>query len=228
MQHKSGDRCIYFRNFLPPKILSIHYLQESVSFELQVGSKICKFFSLYRSPRQTSDGFEKLTNNFELTLDTLAESNSHLIVVPGDFNIKSKNWYTNDKTTTENGKIEFVTSQYGPHQIINEATHVLGNSSSYLDLIFTSQPNLVVDSGVHPSLHPNCHHQIVYGKFNLKIHFAPSYEREIWHYGQRSTELIRRAIHEFNWQTTFSNLNINEKVSFFNKTILIIVSNFCT
>ena len=80
----------------------------------------------------------------------------------GDLNIKSKSWYINDKTTTQGAKIEFVTSQYGLHQIINELIHVLENSSSCIDLIFTSQPNLVVDSRVH--------------------------------------ELIRRAVHEFNWQ----------------------------
>ena len=80
-QHKRGDICIYFRNSLPLKILNIHYLQESVSFELQIGSKICTFVSLYRSPSQTSDDFEKFTDNFELTLDTLAESNSDLVVV---------------------------------------------------------------------------------------------------------------------------------------------------
>ena len=143
-----------------------------------------------------------------------------------DFNIKSKNGYINDKTTTEGAKIEFVTSQYGLHQIINEPTHVLKNSSSCIDLIFTSQSNLVVDSDVHPSLHPNCHHQIVYAKFNWKIHFPPPCEREIWHYGQGNTELIRRAIHEFNRQRAFSNLNINERVCFSNKTILNIISNF--
>ena len=81
--------------------------------------------------------------------------------------------------------------------------------------IFTSQPNLVVDSSVHRSLHPNYHHQTVYAKFNLKINFPPPYEREIWHYGQGNTELIRRAVHEFNWQKAFSNLNINKRVSFF-------------
>ena len=45
-QHKRGDVCIYFRNSLPLKILNIHYIQESVSFEMQVCSKICTFVSL--------------------------------------------------------------------------------------------------------------------------------------------------------------------------------------
>ena len=65
------------------------------------------YFSL--SISETSDGFEKITDNFELTLATLAVSNSHLIGVLGDFNIKSKNWYINDKATTEGAKIGFAT-----------------------------------------------------------------------------------------------------------------------
>ena len=80
--------------------------------------------------------------------------------------------------------------------------------------MFTFQPNLVVDSGVHPSLHPNYDHQIVYAKFNLKIHFSSPYKREIWHYRQGKTELIRRAVHEFHWQRAFSGLNIHERISF--------------
>ena len=100
LQLKRDDVCIYFRNSLPLKILNIHYLQESISFELQVGSKISKFVSLYGSPSQTSDDIQKVTDNFELTLDTLAKCNSYSIVVLGNFNIKSKNWHINDKTTT--------------------------------------------------------------------------------------------------------------------------------
>ena len=41
--------------------------------------------------------------------------------------------------------------------------------------MFTLQPNLVVESRVHPSLHSNCHHQIVFTKFNLMICYPPPY-----------------------------------------------------
>ena len=44
--------------------------------------------------------------------------------------------------------------------LISTATHLLPKWSSCVDIIFTNQANTVVDYGVHPSLHPNCHHQI--------------------------------------------------------------------
>ena len=46
----------------------------------------------------------------------------------------------------------------GLQQLISEPTHLLPNSLSRIALIFTDQPNLAVDRGVHASLHPNCHH----------------------------------------------------------------------
>ena len=66
----------------------------------------------------------------------------------------------------------------------------------------------------------------MYTKSNLENYFPQPYEQEIWNYGQGNTELIRRAVHEFNLQRAFSNLDINERGSFFNETILNIVSNF--
>ena len=119
-----------------------------------------------------------------------------------------------------------VTVQLCLQQIINEPTHISNTSSSCIDLIFTSQPNLITDSGVHSSLYPNCHHQIVFAKLNLHIVYPPPYLREIWHYREAKTGLIRQAIKEFNRERAFSNISINEKVDIFNRTILNILSNF--
>ena len=71
-----------------------------------------------------------------------------------------------------------IISQFELHQLINEPTHVLQNSSC-IYLIFISQPNVIVESGVHPSIHPNCHHQVVFVKFNLKICYPPLYLGEV-------------------------------------------------
>ena len=125
------------------------------------------------------------------------QNNPFLVVVIGYFNVKSSNWYYRDKSSSENNAVDTITKQYGLYQVIKEPTQIIDNSSTCIDLIFLSQPNLFIESGVHPSLHPNYHHQIVYAKFNLLIHFPPPYSREVWHYEDENTELIQRAIENF-------------------------------
>ena len=61
---------------------------------------------------------------------------------------------------------------------------------------------------------------------NLEVVYPPPYVQKFWHYKDANTELISRAINEFNWQRAFLNTNVNEKVDIFNSTILNILSNF--
>ena len=116
-----------------------------------------------------------------------------MTVVLGDFNVKSNNWCKADITSPEDSMIDIIASIYGLNRLIQEPTHILNSSSSCIDLIFTSQPNLVMESRIHSSLHSNCHHQIVFAKFNLSIFYPPPYERSVWHYERANTELIRRV-----------------------------------
>ena len=59
----------------------------------------------------------------------------------------------------EEGKIfEPFTADLDLKQLISEPTHIIGESKSCIDLVLTDQPNLFLDSGVHPSLHELCHH----------------------------------------------------------------------
>ena len=191
---KRGGVCIYYRNSFPLRTLGIQYLQECINFEIRIGGKLCRFVSLYRSPSQSQGDFEAFGDNFELNLDTATANNTFLTVVLGDFNAKSNLGFKGDKTRYEGSKIDGITSIFGLQQIINEPTHVTGDSSSCIDLIFTSQPNLVMESRVHSSLNPNCHHQITYPKFNLKIYYRSPYEREMWHYGKANIDHFRRSI----------------------------------
>ena len=111
-------------------------------------------------------------------------------------------------------------------QVISDPTHILESSSSCVDLIFTSQPNLVMNSGVHFSLHPNCHRQIMHAKLNLKIFYPPPYERAAWHYRDANNDLMQRPISQLNWERAFSNKGVNKQISIFNETILNIMANF--
>ena len=188
-----------------------------------IGGKLCRFISLYRSPNQSQDDFESFADNFELNIDAVTANNPFLTVFLGDFNIKSNLWFKGDKTSYEGSKIDALTSQLGLQQLINELTHLVADSSSCIDLNFTSQPNLVMETGVHSSLHPNCHHQIIYAKFNLKIYYPHPYEREKCYYGKANVAHIRKVINQFPWERSFENNSVNEKVNIFNITIKIYV-----
>ena len=99
----------------------------------------------------------------------------------------------NDKSNYEGTKIDCLANGYVLKQVINEPTQLLENFSSCIvssSLIFKSQPNLEMDAGAHLSLHANCHHQIVYAKFNVKIHCLPLYERKVWHFQKARINLI--------------------------------------
>ena len=83
-----------------------------------------------------------------------------------------------------------------------------------------------MESGVHSSLHQNCHHQIIYAKINIKVCYPPPYERKIWHYQLQMLIKFNKLLNSFLEKNLFRNLNINEMVSLFNRTIKNIFSNY--
>ena len=85
--HPSNNKregvCIYYKSFLPLRILNIQYWEESICFELKTSDKTSK------NPRQ--DDFEAFTENLELNLGNLVQRNPFLVVAVRDFNTKSSN-----------------------------------------------------------------------------------------------------------------------------------------
>ena len=78
-----------------------------------------------------------------------------------------------------------------------------------IDLIFTDQPNLSVNSGIHASLHPNCHHQTVQSKFDLNIFYTPPYQRLVWDYKKAFVSNIQKALDLVSWEKLLCNKNID-------------------
>ena len=76
-----------------------------------------------------------------------------MISVLGDFNAKCSNWCKNDTTFQEGSMIDDVTSNCGLYQLTQEPTYMLNLSFIFSYIIFTSQPNLVMESGAHSYLY---------------------------------------------------------------------------
>ena len=65
-------------------------------------------------------------------------------------NAKLKQWCPIHKTSLEDSQVELFSSHFDLWQIITKPTCID-------DLLFTSQRNMVMDSGVHASLQCHCH-----------------------------------------------------------------------
>ena len=156
-----------------------------------------------------------------VSIDLLAKRKTDLRI-----SLKIWNLIWNTLQTKAHSYWAGTTSQFSLIQVIKEPTHILSNSASCIDLIFTSQPNVVMHSGVQPSLHPNCYHEVIFAKFNLFIFYPPLCKGLVWYYQQANTDLIKRAIELFDWEKRLSNLDVNKQVSVFNETIMNIFENF--
>ena len=160
---------------------------------------------------QSEDEFDNFILAFEQTCSSIVLESPLLSLVCGNFNAKCTNWWPNGTNSACGLKLYNTSTLLGYSQVINEPTNFQPNSNpSCIDLIFTNQPNLVFESGVHLSLSRTCHHQIIYAKISFEIYLPPSYTREVWHYKYAQTNLIHQSIVNFDWKGALTNLTIND------------------
>ena len=160
-------------------------------------TKKCFVISLYRSTSQTQDGFNKFWLNYEQLLSEIIFWNPSSLLITGDINVRTSSWWRNDAANLEGTQAEALACFYGLNQIIFSPTHILRNWFSCIELIFTNQPNFVIGTRVHPSLHANCHHQITFLKLKLKMKYPPSYERLVWDYKSVGLETLNKEMKGF-------------------------------
>ena len=225
---KRGGVCIYYKDHLPfVRRNDITVLDECIVGEIRVKNSKCFVTCIYRSPSQTADETNIFLTGFDQICSSIARESPMCSFVIGDLNAKCSNWWTEGRNNVCGLELHNMSTLLGYSQIIKEPTNFEPNKSpSCIDLLFASQPNLVMESGTHPSLYNTCHHQIIYAKISFKIYSPSPYEREVWHYNRAQVELIKRSIDNFDWTRAYAKLSINDQVDLFNNTLLNIFRNF--
>ena len=71
-------------------------LNECVIFEVSIKNKRGYVVSLYRSPSQTQDEFDNFLTSFEKLIGDIIAKNPSFVLITGDFNARSTNWWKND------------------------------------------------------------------------------------------------------------------------------------
>ena len=102
--------------------------------------------------------------------------------IVGNFNAKYSKWYPFDKNNAVGEVIQTYTTTTGYSQLIDQPAHCVNGSSSCINLIFSSNTNLVTEFGVDTTLYKTCHHSLIFGKINFNIPLPPPFYRDIWDY----------------------------------------------
>ena len=97
-----------------------------------------------------TDHLVKLRTSLMTFYLTLSKFSLIFFLIACDFNVKTSSWWRKDSTTSEGTQTEALICSYELNQLISSPTHILQNSSSCIDLIFTNHSNLEIDSGVYP------------------------------------------------------------------------------
>ena len=71
-------------------------------------------------------------------------------------------------------ELDNITTTSGYNHMINKPTHYINESSSCIDLTFSSNVDVMKNCGVKQSLYEICHLNIIYGTLNFNIPSSPS------------------------------------------------------
>ena len=174
---KRGGVCIFYKEHLPfIRRNDITCLDECIVGEIKVKNSKCFVTCVYRSPSQTADEVDLFLSGFEQVCSSIALESPFCSVIVGDLNAKCTNWWSTGTNNSCGIELYNLSTLLGYSQLINEPTNFEPNKTpTCIDHIFINQPNLIVESRVHPSLYCTCHHRIVYAKICFKIYFPPPY-----------------------------------------------------
>ena len=146
---RHGGLGLFYKKSLPIKIRKDHSFNESTVVELNFGRRKIFITVLYRSPafNHTSPEFTNFLSNFT-NLYSKIKNENFATFFSGDFNGHSQIWWPDGDTTIEGMEIENLLCSLGLLQLISEPTNCEPNKNpSCIDLIITTQPNLVLGSG---------------------------------------------------------------------------------
>ena len=104
-------------------------------------------------------------------------------------------------------QLDNITTTSPYNQVIDKPTHYINESSSSIDLIFSSNVNLTKNSGDEQTLYETSYHSIIYGTLNFHISLPRPYFREIRNYKNANIECIQKLIYNIDWIRAFQNQN---------------------
>ena len=155
-----------------------------------------------------------------MAITRIQNEKPYAMIINRDLNCRFSQWWAEDTENLEGFALDELLETNNLYQLKNELTNIRGEGMSCIDLIITDQPNLFVDSGVHPSLDEHCQHRIIYGKLNTSFPYPPTYMRMVWDYTKANARKIRDTINSVDCKSEFSELNPESMANSFTEKLV--------
>ncbi len=177
----------------PSKNHSSPYM-EAMFLDIVVPSGKTRLINIYRPPGALKGMPEALVSYIEGAMQDKIPT-----LIFGDFNYPNINWEDCVASSKSMGQDIFLERMLllGLTQQISDSTHIHGN---VLDLLFTSEPNLLQNISVQPPI-PGCDHNLVTSLFCLKPEFATTSPR--FQFSKGNYDALDAALAQVDWSLAF-------------------------
>ena len=192
-------------------------INEILWIECHIGGKKLLIATCYRPPGQNLHEITEFLDSLHVSLETALDEDPTSVLLIGDFNDRCRLWNDDHPTSELKNKLVNLTSSLNLHQLIREPTR--GNN--LLDLLFTSTPNLFLDTGVYPPL-PGLDHCIIYGTFKVTYLTSKPYFKHIWKLDECDYINLNEFYHDkfSDYENTFLDMSPHECVNELTGTII--------
>ena len=90
---KRAGVCIYSKESLPVRVVSLPYLKEPLLLEMTYNNKKVIVSVIYHSPSQNNSEFDLFLSNFKKLLSNISKRKPSLSVITGGFDARSSSWW---------------------------------------------------------------------------------------------------------------------------------------
>ena len=96
---KRGGVRLYYRENLTLQLVDTTYIEQCILCEINIQNTTGYVALIFRSPSQSSNEFEEFLVNFDKLLNQVNMLKSSFTVILGDFNARSRSWWSDDITS---------------------------------------------------------------------------------------------------------------------------------
>lgn len=174
------------------------------------GKKMC-FGTLYRPPNSNLGKFLEILEN--ILVNFIPEFD--VIIFGGDLNIDFSK--ANDKYC-DAARLNNLLNKYNLHQVISEPTRVTDSTSKIIDLIVTSDLNLIANTNVI-NMENISDHSLVSCALKLKKEKQSPIFRAYRDFHNFNYELFLKDLNVINWAFIYALESVDDMIEFWNSSI---------